>query len=80
MEAEKKELCDFIAQNILAGEVSVEPSTILSDIGVDSFSIIEIILFIERKFGVSIPHESLTPENFVSVDALVECMRQYKKA
>jgi acyl carrier protein len=80
MEAEKKELCKFISENILAGEISVEPETILSDIGVDSFSIIEIILFIERKFGVSIPHESLTPENFVSVNALVECMNQYKKA
>lgn len=80
MEAAKKELCNYIAENILAGEVAVEPDTVLSDIGVDSFSIIEIILFIERKFGVSIPHESLTPENFVSVNALVECMDNYKNA
>ncbi len=80
MEAQKKELCNFISENILAGEVSVNPETVLSDIGVDSFSIIEIILFIERKFGIAIPHESLTPENFVSVNALVECMDQYKNA
>ena len=79
MDIVKKELCDFIAENILAGEVIVLPDTILSDIGVDSFSIIEIILFIERKFGISIPHESLTPENFVSVDALVLCMDKYKQ-
>jgi acyl carrier protein len=78
METTKKELCDFISGNILAGDVEVQPDTILSDIGVDSFSIIEIILFIERKFKISIPHESLTPENFVSVNALVECMEKYK--
>ncbi len=78
METEKKELCDFISSTILAGDATVAPDTILSDIGVDSFSIIEIILFIERKFGIAIPHESLTPENFVSVNALVECMNQYK--
>lgn len=78
MEAAKKDLCNYIAENILAGEVAVEPDTVLSDIGVDSFSIIEIILFIERQFGVSIPHESLTPENFVSVNALIECMDKYK--
>ncbi|HVD97105.1 MAG TPA: acyl carrier protein [Cytophagaceae bacterium] len=78
MDTEKKELCHFISENILAGEATVEPDTILSDIGVDSFSIIEIILFIERKFGIAIPHESLTPENFTSVNALVECMEQYK--
>ncbi len=74
----KKELCAFISENILAGDVEVQADTILSDIGVDSFSIIEIILFIERKFGVAIPHESLTPENLVSVDALAECMNKYK--
>ena len=78
MDSIKNELCAFIAENILAGDVQVQPDTILADIGVDSFSIIEIILFIERKFGVTIPHESLTPENFVSVNALVECMNQYK--
>ncbi|HWZ22952.1 MAG TPA: acyl carrier protein [Cytophagaceae bacterium] len=78
METTKKELCAFISENILAGDVAVQADTILSEIGVDSFSIIEIILFIERKFGVAIPHESLTPENLVSVDALVECMNKYK--
>ncbi len=78
METEKKELCTFISENILAGEVPVQNDTVLSDIGVDSFSIIEIILFIERKFGVVIPHESLTPENLVSVNALVDCMNKYK--
>ena len=78
METIKKELCDFISTNILAGDLAVMPDTVLSDIGVDSFSIIEIILFIERKFGIVIPHESLTPENFVSVNALVDCMSNYK--
>ncbi len=79
METTKKELCDFISENILAGDVAVQPDTVLSDIGVDSFSIIEIILFIERKFKIAIPHESLTPENFVSVNALVECIEKYKE-
>ena len=79
LEIIKKELCGFISENILAGDVTVQPDTILSDIGVDSFSIIEIILFIERKFGIAIPHESLTPENFISVNALAECMDKYKE-
>ncbi|HSZ24163.1 MAG TPA: acyl carrier protein [Cytophagaceae bacterium] len=79
LEINKKELCDFISENILAGEVKIDASTILSDIGVDSFSIIEIILFIERKFKIIIPHESLTPENFTSVNTLIECMAKYKE-
>jgi acyl carrier protein len=69
----RKELCYFISANILAEGVKVENDTILSNIGVDSFSVIEIILFIERKFGVIIPDESLVPENLKSVGALADC-------
>lgn len=68
------ELCQFISSNILAPEVKVNNETILSHIGVDSFSIIEIILFIERKFGVIIPDELLIPENLKSVSALANCV------
>ncbi len=72
-ETVEKELCNFIASNILSGEKEVKNDTVLSDIGVDSFSIIEIILFIERRFGIAIPHESLNPENLRSVSALADC-------
>ena len=70
------ELCHFISTNILAKGVEVNNDTILSHIGVDSFSVIEIILFIERKFGVVIPDEALLPENLKSVSALANCTFQ----
>lgn len=70
------ELCKFISTNILAPDVEVNPDTILTNIGVDSFSVIEIILFIERKFGVVIPDEFLVPENLKSVTALANCTLQ----
>jgi acyl carrier protein len=31
---------------------------------------VEIILFIERRFGVSIPDEKLVPDNFKTIQAL----------
>ena len=68
------ELSNFISSNILAEGVMVNNDTILSNIGVDSFSIIEIILFIERKFGLIIPDDSLIPENLKSVSALANCV------
>jgi len=67
------ELCQFISTNILAPGVEVNEDTILTHIGIDSFSVIEIILFIERKFGVVIPDEYLVPENLKSVSALAGC-------
>jgi acyl carrier protein len=42
----------------------------LSSIGVDSFSLMEMILFIERRFNLVLPAESLTPENLASVKSL----------
>ncbi len=64
------ELCDFLQKNILAPEVALSPETELTTIGVDSFSLMELILFIERRFGLVLPPESLTAENIASVETL----------
>ena len=64
------QLCDFLRDNILAPSVAVSPNTDLSSIGVDSFSLMEVVLFIERRFGLVLPAESLTPQNMVSVSVL----------
>lgn len=74
-----QELCYFISTNILAEGVLIKNDTILSHLGVDSFSVIEIILFIERRFGVVIPDESLLPENLHCVDALARCTYRHQK-
>lgn len=66
-------LCLFLQQNILAPDVEVTPDTELSIIGVDSFSLMEVILFIERRFGLILPPESLTPGNTESVSNLTLC-------
>lgn len=68
-----KELSNFISTNILAQDVLLTPETSLGNLGVDSFSIIEIVLFIERKYGVVIPDENLTPENLKNVSSLAAC-------
>ena len=60
----------YIENNILATDVKLEPDTNLQNAGIDSFSTVEIILFIERKYGVSIPDEKMIPENFKNLQAL----------
>jgi acyl carrier protein len=69
----EKELLDFVRQNIVAPDVNIEADTVLVDIGVDSYSVIEMVLFIERCFGVSLPEEKLLPANLKSVEALARC-------
>lgn len=64
------ELMKFVKANILAENVVLTPQTVLRDVGIDSYSIVEIILFIERKYGVVIPDEQLLPENFRTIEVL----------
>ncbi len=64
------QLCNFLHKNILAPEIEVTPETDLASIGVDSFSLMELVLFIERQFGLILPPEALTAENIASVKSL----------
>jgi acyl carrier protein len=64
------QLCDFLRVNVLAGNVAVNPDTELSQLGVDSFSLMELVLFIERRFGLELPAEALIPENIANVRVL----------
>ncbi len=63
-------LCSYLSENILAQDIDVNKETELSTVGVDSFSLMEMILFVERSFGLVLPAESLTPENIASVGSL----------
>jgi acyl carrier protein len=66
-------LLEFVRANILAPGVSVNAGDTLKDIGVDSYSVIEMVLFIERRFQVTLPEEKLLPANLKSVEALARC-------
>ena len=73
------ELCAFLASDVLADDVRFDETTKLKDIGVDSFSLMEIILFIERKYGAILPEHELTPENLESVKNISLCLRKHLK-
>ena len=66
-------LCEFLTSQVLAEGVEVSGETVLADIGVDSFSLMEILLFLERSYGLVFPLEVLTPENIQTVSTLAEC-------
>jgi acyl carrier protein len=76
-----KRLCAFLQENILAPQIEVSPNTELNMLGVDSFSLMEMILFIERCYGLVLPPESLTPDNIASVASLSQyCALQLSAA
>lgn len=68
------ELCRFLSTEVLTSGTAVAPEDVLADLGVDSFSLMELVLFVERRFGVVLPMERLTPENTRSVRTLADCV------
>lgn len=70
IEAIERELSQFLVKNILTDNINITSDQELKVAGLDSFSIVEIILFIERKYGFVIPDEQLIPENFKTIHAI----------
>jgi len=66
----------YIEKNILDASVKIEADTDLKNAGIDSFSTVEIILFIERKYGVAIPDHKLVPENFKTLQSLAATVQE----
>lgn len=73
----EKEMILFVKENLVAASVTLEPETVLATVGLDSFSMIEIVLFLERKYSIELPDESLTPENIKSIASLCSCAMEY---
>lgn len=71
------ELIDYIKSNIADNRILISKETPFNQIGLDSSSIIELVLFIERKFNVSISEGDLVPDNLKSVEALARCTHKY---
>lgn len=74
-----RELCAFVRSSIVDKHVDVAPDTSFNQLGIDSLSIIELVLFLERKFNITLPEEALLPENFKTVTTLAECAIRYRK-
>ena len=79
MDETVKALKTFICTNILDKSIELDEETVLKEIGVDSFSIIEIVLFIERRFDKLIPDHLLVPETFSTLRNLANVIHQIEK-
>jgi acyl carrier protein len=66
----------FIMDDILAGGIKLDAETTLQNAGIDSFSMIEILLFIQSKYNMLVPDNELTPENFRTLSALARLVNK----
>ncbi len=73
-----EEIRQFIQTNILAPDIKLEADTSLPNAGIDSFSTVEIILFLERQYGLAVPDSKLVPDNFRTLRALAGLVQELK--
>ena len=67
------EVCDYLRLNLREEGISIDESTGLTNEGIDSFALMELLLFLEKRFAQPFPLEKLTEANTQSVRALAEC-------
>jgi acyl carrier protein len=46
---------------------------------VDSFSMVSLLVFLEKKFNIKIPEDKATPEAFDTVNSIVDLVNEYIK-
>ncbi|MCF8459130.1 MAG: hypothetical protein K9G46_00260 [Flavobacteriales bacterium] len=44
-----------------------------AELGIDSMTVVELVMYIEEEFGIEIPADQLTGDNLKSLDSLVNC-------
>jgi acyl carrier protein len=67
-----------IAQNILFSKTypHLDEASFLEEGIIDSMNVMELILFVEEKFGVEVIDDEIVPDNFDSVARIARFVRQ----
>jgi acyl carrier protein len=69
---------EYITREVVArpGLPPVENDTKLIESGIlDSLSVLNLVLFLEKKFGVKVAPEDIVQENFETVERIIKYLR-----
>jgi acyl carrier protein len=77
MQQIKSEIRKFIVENYLYGQDDgfKEDDSFMNKGLIDSTGVLELVSFIEEKYGISVPDEELVPANLDSVENLANFIR-----
>ena len=82
MDDPKKMIRDYVKKEFLDddSEVEIKDDTPLISAGiVDSFSMVSLKRFLEKKFQIQIPDAKATPEAFDSVNKIMNLLKEFTK-
>lgn len=76
---EKQLLSNFLKQDIFFSDEEFADDQQLIDSGmIDSISIVKVIIFMEKNFGISFKEDDMDPENFETLQAMLETVERKK--
>lgn len=80
MEEMKEAILEYVIDEYLdedeEDEVGFDSPLISSGI-VDSFSMVSLKVFLEKKYGIKLPDEEATPEAFDTVNSIAELVQKH---
>jgi acyl carrier protein len=68
------QLCEFARTNFVPEGAEFDEHSPLAKAGIDSFALVELLLYCERVIGVRVPDSHLTGNNLASMAALANCI------
>jgi acyl carrier protein len=83
MDEMKKVVLEYVKREYLEEDddrVLTETTPLISGGIVDSFSMVSLKRFLERKYNISIPDADASPEAFDSVNNIVDLVNRFVKA
>jgi acyl carrier protein len=63
----------FLSRQLEVKVELIQNNSELKSLGLDSFRIIELVLFIERRTGLVLPDHAYTPSNLKTVESIANC-------
>jgi len=76
----KKTIIDYVKKEYLdedSDQQITEDTKLISGGIVDSFSMVSLKMFLEKKFQVKIPDDKATPEAFDSVNNIINLLKEF---
>jgi acyl carrier protein len=73
-------LFEFARNSFFPEGFDFDENSPLSEANIDSFALVELVLFCERVLGTRLPDSHLTSANLASISALANCVAELARA
>ncbi len=73
------QLCQFARTNFVDEGAVFDENSPLAQAGIDSFALVELLLYCERTIGVRVPDSHLTGANLASMATLANCIAELSR-